>query len=292
MKKIAFIGLGAMGSRIVKNLIESGNELTVYNRNKEKALEFEPLGARIADTPKEAIKNNEIIMTMVTDDNASRSIWLDENSGIIDAIGQDQVAIDLSTLSIKYTKELASEFSKRELKFLEAPVVGTRPQAEQKQLVVLSAGAKQGYEVVQNVLSLISAKNIYLGESGKAASLKLYINSLFGIQAVAFAELTQALRGSGFDDELINKIVPELPITSPIMKMLLGLMMEDKFSALFPIDLVEKDFGYAEEFVSESGLTPIITKASRAAYKRAQEAGFGGDNISGVIQIYQDIYQV
>ena len=287
MKNIAFIGLGAMGKRITENLISEGYSLTVYNRDQSKADSLVALGAKKAASAREAVRGAEIVMVMVTNDEASMEIWLDEDKGLMRVLESNQIAIDLSTLSLSFTKELSQIFKNADIPFIEAPVVGTRPQAEQKQLTVLTAGSEKAFHSAKVVLDAISAKAIFLGDAGRAASLKLYINSLFGIQSAAFAELTQTLRESGFNDETIMKIVPDLPVTSPIMKMMLGLMMEDKFSPLFPIDLVEKDFGYAEEFVSEAGLEPIMTKGARTAFKKAQGMGLGKDNISGIIQIYQ-----
>lgn len=282
--KIGVIGLGAMGSRIARNYVDAGYEVFVCNRTKTKSIELVERGARWCDSPKAIAESADTIFTILTNDEASKSVWLDPEIGIIRGLGRNKIGIESSTISHKWAIELATEL--RSFNYLEAPLVGSRPQADARQLTILVGGDQDNYEKVKNLLAVTSAKVPYVGEHGKAIALKLATNSLFGIQTVAFAELYSTLLLSGFDREQIMKILPNLPITSPIMQMMLSLFAEEKFAPLFPIDLVEKDFAYAKELVEAKGLNAYLVSATQNVYRYATEAGFGDQNISGIINIY------
>ena len=284
MKKIGFIGFGAMGSRIVQHFLEAGYTVKGYNRDQSKVTAMD--GVESVASPRAAATDVDIVVAMVRDDQASESVWLDSEFGAIHAIKPGTVAVEMSTLSVAHTKSLSRKFKKQDIEFLEAPVVGTRPQAEAKQLTVLAAGSTKGFTKAEPLLQTIAAKVLHLGESGMGASLKLVINTLFGIQTVAFAEMTATLRSNGYSDEKIRAILPELPVTSPIMKMVLGLIMENKFDPLFPIELVEKDFHYGKELIAANGLRPLMTEATQKIFQLALEEGLGNLNITGVAKLY------
>jgi len=286
--KIAFLGLGAMGSRIAKNLLERGYDLTVYNRDQKKCEELVNLGAKMASTPEAASKGNEIVFCMVTNDEASQDIWFNPQYGAIRGLSNDAVAIDLSTLSLDWTKELHQKMTEENKLFLEAPVVGSRPQAEGRQLAFLVAGENQTFKRVEGVLQKLGSKVLFLAGAGNGAIWKLVINSLFGIQTAAFAEMTRTLQVAGFSNEKILKILPEIPITSPIIKVMLDLMVGEKHLPLFPIDLVEKDLGYATKLLGELKIESPMLHAGKSVFQKAQEQGFGEDNISSIIRVYKE----
>ena len=284
MSRIGIVGFGAMGSRIAKNLIEAGHEVKGYNRNPQKVESV--AGVQLVGSPSQAADNVECLIVMVRDDAASQWAWTDPQDGILQSLAKDTVAIDMSTLSYAWVAELSQQMQTLGYEFLEAPVGGTRPQADAKQLTVLCAGSESAFLKAKGTLDATAGKMLFLGESGRACALKLVINSLFGIQTLAFAEMTQALRKVGFDDSLIAKILPELPVTSPIMKMMLTLMMEGNFTPQFPIELVAKDFDYSRDFVSSLGLRPLMSESARDIFKLAEKEGLGDRNISAAIRLF------
>ena len=130
MNKIAFLGLGAMGLRMAANLVNAGHSVTVWNRDPAKAAPRAALGAGIAGTPKAAAGGAEIVIAMVRDDEASRRVWLDPETGALGWLGRHAIAVESSTLSVGWVKALAAAAGERGISFLDAPVVGSRPQAE------------------------------------------------------------------------------------------------------------------------------------------------------------------
>src|SRR5580704_10845121 len=125
---VAFLGLGIMGSGMARRLLSAGFPLTVYNRNREKSIPFAKDGALVAETPREAASKAQIILSMVADDNASREVWLGENGALAGA-APNSLLIECSTLSGAWIHELAGKAAKRNCKFLDAPVTGTKPHA-------------------------------------------------------------------------------------------------------------------------------------------------------------------
>lgn len=279
--KIGIIGLGAMGSRVAKNIIQDGHETYLYNRSPEKA---QGLDAQLCSTPKELVEKSDVIFSFVSNDEASENIWNHPETGGALSLTKDKYVLESSTLSEVKSKQLINQF--KDFYFLISPVIGSRPQAEGRELVFLIGGKTQAFEKVKNIIKQLSAKAIHFEDSIQACQLKLTINSLFGIQAVAFAEFYNGLRNSGFSEEKINAILPNLPTTSPIMQMMLTHFHDRKFEPLFPIKLVEKDFGYAVAFLNKNSIESIMTNAAREAFKLAINKDLGDQNISGIFNLY------
>lgn len=279
--KIGIIGLGAMGSRVANNIIQDGHETYLYNRSPEKAKE---LKANVCSTPKELVEKSDVIFSFVSNDEASENIWNHPETGGALSITADKVILESSTLSEAKSKQLINQF--QEYNFLLSPVVGSRPQAQERQLVFLIGGKTQAFEQVNDIIDSLAAKAIHFETSIQACQLKLTINSLFGIQAAAFAEFYNGLHNAGFSEEKINAILPNLPITAPIMQMMLGLFAQKQFEPLFPINLVEKDFRYAVEFLNKNSVESIITNATQKTYKKAIDKGLGEQNISGIFNLF------
>jgi 3-hydroxyisobutyrate dehydrogenase len=284
MRNIGFLGTGAMGSRMAKNIISAGYTLTVYNRTVQKTDPLVALGARVAATPAEAVRGQDAVIAMVSHDQASHELWLDPK--VLLALPASCVCIDCSTLSYQGTLALAQGLAKGQRQFLEAPVIGTLPQAEQKQLVALVAGDRQVFERAEPLLQAFTGKQFYFPHPGQGAALKLVNNGLFSIQTTAFAEAYATLTKIGFAEQQVHGILSQLPITSPGMQAMLGLIHERRFAPLFPVDLAEKDLAYAETLMQEFGLEPYLVGATRKTFLAGKQQGLGRLNISGIAQLY------
>jgi 3-hydroxyisobutyrate dehydrogenase-like beta-hydroxyacid dehydrogenase len=138
MTKVTVLGLGAMGSRMAANLLKAGHAVTVWNRSPAKTLVT--AGAQLAASPKAAAQGADFVIAMVRDDDASRDLWLSPETGAFAGLSQGAVAIESSTLTANWARTLGEEAKQRGLTFLEAPVAGSRPQAEAAQLVYFVGG--------------------------------------------------------------------------------------------------------------------------------------------------------
>lgn len=284
--KTAVLGLGAMGSRMASRLISGGYHVTVFNRSPDAARPLVELGARQAPSPREAVAGCDVAICCVRDDAASRDVWLDDQTGALASLPSNAVAVESSTLSLAWARELGATMSSAGAKFLEAPVVGSRPQADAGELIFLVGGEAQTLEPLRDLLLVMGGAVHHTGPVGSATAMKLAVNALFGIQVAALAEALALLRSAGIDEASAVETLSAMPIASPAMKGVGALMANRAFEPLFPIELVEKDFGYVVDTGEHLGTDTPTAAAVRGVYRRAIEEGFGGDNIHGVLKLF------
>lgn len=286
MKKVTVLGLGAMGTRLATNLIAAGYPITVWNRSPAPAQAFAAQGARLASSPRAAAQGADIVIAMVTDNNASQAIWLDPNTGALAGLGPQTIAVESSTLTIPWIYELATAMEQGGVAFLDAPVVGSRPQAEAGKLSYLVGGRAETLAQVEDVLLAAGGAAVHhVGPVGQGMALKLAVNALFGIQVAALAEILSLLAKLGLPNDQALDILGEMPVLSPAACLAGNLMVANNHAPLFPIDLVEKDFRYVLETAQAAGAATPAAAAVHALYKVAIAQGYGGDNITGIAQL-------
>jgi 3-hydroxyisobutyrate dehydrogenase len=192
--RIAVLGLGAMGSRMAARLLGAGHQVSVYNRSAGPAHDLVAAGAVAGKTPRAAAEGAEIVIAMVRDNEASRAIWCDEQDGALRGFGAGAIAIESSTLTPGWVRELGAEVQQAGARFLDAPVVGSRPQADAGQLIHLVGGDADIFDRAKGVLSALGGAAHHVGPVGAGARLKLAVNALFGVQVAALAELLALLK--------------------------------------------------------------------------------------------------
>jgi 3-hydroxyisobutyrate dehydrogenase-like beta-hydroxyacid dehydrogenase len=287
MKRIAVLGAGAMGARLVQNLLSADYLVVVYNRTADKVKPLVAKGAVYAATPKAAAEQADIVISMVSDDDVSRMVWLDPEIVAIRGFETGKIAIESSTLTVGWTQELAAALSSRGIAFLDAPVVGSRPQAEASKLVYLVGGEAETLSQVQPVLLAAGGASVYhVGATSQGMAMKLAVNALFGIQLAAMAETIGMLTKSGITAENAMACLEELPILSPAAKLAGNLMLSQNHAPLFPIELVEKDFRYVLQTAEALNAAMPAAEAVRDVYRGAISSGYSNDNITGIIQLF------
>lgn len=284
MTKIAFLGLGAMGSRIAKNLLDAGNELVVWNRSPEKTKPLIEAGATRADSPREAGEVADIVVAMVADDEASREVWLDAQTGALAGMAEGKTAVEISTLTPDWAAELGQRMKEPGVDLVEAPVSGTLPQAENAGLVFFLAGGKNGIDKVEPYLKPLGKAFPRVGTWGDGARVKLATNALLGINVAAWAEITAMLDRSATDTKTAVDAISETTVWAPNFGYLTGSMMKGDYDPKFPIDLIEKDFRYALS-VAGKDEAPLIGHV-RETIRRAISEGYGKDNMTALRKLY------
>lgn len=287
MNRIAVLGSGAMGSRIVQNLLSANYQVVVHNRTAEKAKPLVDRGAIFAPTPREAAEQADVVLSMVTDNAASRTVWLDPETGAAAALNKNSIVIESSTLTVDWTRELAAEIERRGATFLDAPVVGSRPQAEAGKLIYLVGGKAETLAQVQPVLLSAGASVVHhIGAVGQGMLMKLAVNALFGIQVAALAEAIGLLGKDGISPEKAMACLGELPVISPAAKGAGSLMVANRHEPLFPIELVEKDLRYLIVTAQTFNASTPASTAIHQIYQEAIAKGHSNDNITGVAQLF------
>lgn len=283
---IAFLGLGAMGSRMAANLVKAGHHVTVWNRDPAKAEAFCAQQARMAGTPKAAAQGADIVFSMVTDDAAARAVWMDAETGALAGLRTGAIAIECSTVTPAWIHHLAAAVAARGCHLLDAPVAGSRPQAEAGQLVFMVGGDAAAVERAEPVLGALAAKVMHVGKVGQGAVLKLAVNTLFAAQLESVAELLGFLSRNGFAAEQAADLLGAFPIVAPPIAGAAKMMATKNTTPLFTIDLLEKDLGYIIDTAKASGADLPGAESARATFRKAQRHGLGQANVSGLAAVF------
>lgn len=286
MSRITVLGLGAMGSRMAANYSNAGHDVTVWNRTA--AIVDALADARAvtsAPSPSQAAVGADVVVSMVSDDDAAVGVWLGDD-GALAAMRHDAIAVESSTLTPATVRRLAAAAVARGVRFVEAPVVGSRPQADAGSLGYLLGGDQDAIDAVMPVIEINAGSAIRVGECGDAAIMKLAVNGLFAAQVAAYAEVVGVLERSSLDVDAVIATLSSLPITSPGLQRILGLIAEREFDPNFPIRLVAKDLGYLVDASGDLGAAVPMVEAARAAFERARDDDLGDLDIAGIACSY------
>ena len=287
MAHIACLGLGAMGSRMAARLMAAGHQVTVWNRTSKPAEFLARQGALLAATPRAAVADAQYVITMVRDDKASRAVWLDRETGALHAMPAQALAIDCSTLTLGWVKELAETAKNMGRTFLDAPVAGSRPQAEGGQLIFLVGGDEGALAKAKPILEMMGQAIHHVGPNGHGAAVKLALNALFAQQVAGIAELFGLLKAQGVDVARAFEIIGATPVASPAVKGAAAQMLAGNFAPLFPIELVTKDLDYVAIAADEANARAPLSAATCIAMKEAMARGYGSDNLTSIVRLYQ-----
>jgi 3-hydroxyisobutyrate dehydrogenase len=226
------------------------------------------------------------VMSMVFDDAASRDTWLDNVNGAIRSLGERAIAIESSTLSLEWIKTLSATIEATGASFIDAPVAGSRPQAETGQLIFMAGGVASSIEAVTAVLSTMGGAVHHVGASGSGTLLKLAVNALFAVQVATVAELLNFLGKSGADTARALEVLRTMPVTSPVAAGSAALMLAGNFSPQAPIDLIAKDLGYALQGAREVNADLPAAELAQKLFVRAHDSGYGAENVVAVAKLF------
>ena len=280
---IAFFGLGLMGSGMARRLLSAGFPVTVFNRNRDKALALEGEGAKIAATPREAASHAGVIISMVADDNASRAMWLGEQ-GALAGVAQGALLIEASTLTVEWVRELAAAANAKGCELLDAPVTGSKSHAAAGELNFLVGGSVDTLEKARPVLAAMSRNVIHIGPTGSGALLKLINNSLCAVQAASVAEALTLIELRGRARDKVVEFRLNAAPGSPVFKTVLPRMVSGDFTPNFKLALMVKDLIYSLQEGERHGAKLSSVESALNAFKHAVSAGQGENDFSAVVE--------
>lgn len=286
-RNVAVLGMGAMGSRMAARIAEAGHSVTVWNRSPAAAEQVASTSVSIsaASSAREAAAGADVVISMVADDEASQSLWLDPEAGVLATAGS-AVVVEASTITRTWATALHEAAAAAGVSLLEAPVVGSRPQADAGALFVLAGGEPDVLERARPVIETYAGSIRHVGAAGAAATVKLAINGLFGIQVAAYAEVVGMLSQSNIDIAEAIDLLAGLPITSPGLQRVLGLFETGDFTPNFPIELVAKDFRYLKQLAEQATAEVPLVEAAASVFGHGASSPLAGDDISGIAKLY------
>jgi len=283
IKKIAYLGLGTMGSGMASNLLKAGYQLTVWNRSAEKCKPFARKGARVADTPADAARDVDLVIYILSNDEAVEDVVLGAN-GILRGIQEGQIAIDMSTVLPETSLRELEAYAKRGVDFLDAPVFGSKQESAEAKLWIMAAGNKAIFEKVKPVLTKLGQTVHYFGKNGNATAMKLVGNLIVALELEALSEGLVLARKAGLDLSTVMEVVKVADFRSPLLASNGQNILKRDFSTSFALKLMLKDAGLIEKFAG-SLRSPIPgLRVVEKNLKSAVALGFEKENASAVIK--------
>ncbi len=284
MKKIGIIGLGMLGNAVASHLLDSGFQITAYNRTKEKTLDLQRKGAIIAESPKEVAKNSELVITIVKDANAVKQVSFEKN-GITDGSHEKLIVADMSTIDPIESKKISKEFQEEHgIIKLDIPVMGGPNVAISGDLVMMVSGNKESFDNCKDVFNIIANKIFFLGESGIAHSVKLAMNLQITMLALALSEGITLVKKSNVDPKIFLEILNSTYFKTGMSENKAYKMIEGKYDATFTLSNLKKDITTITNAAKSLGIElPMITKAEEV-YGNAIKEGLGDIDYTGIIE--------
>lgn len=282
-ERVAILGLGTMGMGMARNLLKAGFQVNAYNRTRARAEPLAADGAHIADSPADAARDADVIVSMLSDDDASRAAWTGAD-GALEAARPGTVLVECSTLTPGWITELASLASSRDLKLLDAPVTGSRAQAAAAQLTFLVGGDAAAVEQARPALAVMGKQIVHLGPVGSGARMKLINNFLCGVQVASLAEGMAWIERSGLDREQALTVLKNGAPGSPLLGTMSARMTEATYDVQFLLSLMGKDLHYAHLDAATLGVELRTAKTAEERFNEAAKAGYADKDMSAVVE--------
>lgn len=259
MEHVGFVGLGVMGSRMVRRLLAAGYPVTGYNRTRSRAQELLDAGMRWAESPAAVARGAEVTISMVSDTAALRAITEGEK-GVLAGLEPGKVYVDMSTVSPSVSADLAARVAARGAQMLDAPVSGSVSTLEQGRLSIMVGGERAAFERVRPILQAIGPKVTYVGGNGQAVLMKLATNLSVAVQMLAFSEGLLLAEKGGIPRATAVEVLLNSVIASPMLLYRGPFVLEMPAEAWFDVAMMQKDVLLALEQGRRLGV-PLPTTA-------------------------------
>ena len=283
IKTISYLGLGTMGSGMASNLLKAGYKLSVWNRSAEKCEPFARKGARVAATPADAVRDTELVMYSLSNEEAVEEVVFGAK-GILSGIKEGHIAMDMSTVLPATSLREQEAYVKRGVDFLDAPVFGSKNESADAKLWIMVAGKKTVFEKVKPVLEHLGQTIHYFGKNGNATAMKLVGNLIVALELEALAEGLVLAQKAGLDQSVVMEVVKVADFRSPLLVSNGQNILKRDFSPSFALKLMLKDADliakFSQSLESPTPALPVVQKNLETAVA----LGFGEENASAIIR--------
>lgn len=285
--KIAFIGLGIMGSRMAKNLLKNGVDLSVWNRSKEAEKDLVEGGAKSSSNVADTVKEADVVFSMLSTNDAVKSVFLkDENA--LASMNSGAIWVDCSTVNPSFSKEMSLEAESRNIRFVDAPVAGTKPHAENAELVFFVGSDVNTLSSIQPYLAMMGKKVMHLGAVGKGASFKMLVNLILAQSMIVFSETVLLGEKLGLDKQFLLDTIPNLVVSAPFTKFKSEMIKEDDYEVQFPLEWMHKDLHLATLTAYEHKQPLYLANAAKELYAKANRNGLGRLDFAAIHRLLED----
>ncbi len=284
MANLGYIGLGAMGSRVVKRLLDAGHSVTGYNRTKSKAQWLLDAGMQWADSPREVTETVDIVFTMVTNTYALQEVTSGPN-GILAGLGPGKTYIDMSTVSPSKSRELAAKAAEKGARMLDATVSGSIITLEQGKLSLMVGGDQETFERVKPILLAIGPRVDYVGKNGQAVLMKIAVNLNLQVQFMALCEGLLLAEKGGIPRETALEVMLHSAIASPSLQYRAPFILNMPEEAWFDVNMMQKDMLLALELGRELDVPLPTVSVSNEFLTAARAMGLAKKDFAIVYEV-------
>jgi 3-hydroxyisobutyrate dehydrogenase len=284
IERVAFLGMGIMGSRMAANVARAGFELTLWNRTRERAERVaEAIGARVAPTPGDAADGADAVISIVVDSPQVEAVLFGEN-GAAARLGEGALAIDMSTIAPKAAVAIGDRLAERGIGFLDAPVSGSSPKAEDGTLTIMVGGSEGDFERAKPLFESMGELIVHCGPRGHGQAVKVLNQILAATNAAVLAEVIAAGRQAQVDLDALVRVVAASSGNSTMLQLKARPMIEHRYEPLFKLDHMLKDVRHFLDTAREVGTPTRVSEAAKSLYEAASALGRGDDDFAAVIE--------
>jgi 3-hydroxyisobutyrate dehydrogenase-like beta-hydroxyacid dehydrogenase len=284
-KRLGFIGLGYMGSRIAKRLLNVGYPLIVFNRDRAKAEPLRAEGAEVATDLGELASAVDVIFSCLADEKAVQAIYLNRG-GVLDYVREGTIVVDMSTVEPGTAQQLFRAGRKRAADFLDVAISGSTPAAESGTLTLFAGGDRRVFEAITPILPAISKQSFYMGPSGSGLAMKLVVNTLLGVGMQAIAEALALGTELRLPRDLLCETLGKTAVVAAAHLGKLANAKTDDYPPQFPVRLMYKDFDLITSKASELGIA-MPTTVEAAKINALEAAAALEEDFSAVVRFMQ-----
>lgn len=288
IKRVGFLGMGIMGSRMARNLAQKGFEVTVWNRTRSRAEPLAQFGAKVASTPAELAAQVDAFCTCVADPAALREVVHGPN-GLFSAAGRGQLFIDFSTVSPELSRELEKDAATRGIDFVESPVTGSKNGADKGTLLLMVGASEAGFARAQPIFKAVGEKAVHCGPVGAGSQVKLAGNALIALMLEGISEGMLLTQKAGVDPRKLLEVVQASGFRSPYYDFKGPTLLRHEFETHFSIDLMFKDLNLFLESAHRHRVPTPTVAAVTETYQLARSQGKGGMDIGAVVTTLEDL---
>lgn len=287
--KVGFIGIGAMGKPMARNLLKAGYDLTVSDVSKEAVAELVEAGAKSADNPKAVALASDLVITMLPNFQIVQSVMLGE-SGVLAGAEKGMTLIDMSSVSPTQTRQIAPMAEKLGINYLDAPVSGGVAGAEKGTLTIMVGGAASVIKKVMPVFQAMGQKIYHVGDVGAGDAMKIVNNLLLGVNMAALSEALVLGAKAGLDPQMMRDIIGTSSGGSYALEAKMpNFILKGNFEPGFAIDLQYKDLELASQTGKDLGMPLFLGNLAQQIFEQARATGLGKKDISAVIQLWENM---
>src|SRR3954470_18837691 len=287
-ERVAFLGLGIMGEPMAANLVRAGFEVIVWNRTPSRANAFATkYGAHPEPTPAAAAERADIAITMVPDGPQVEEVLFGDN-GAAEGMRRGSLAIDMSTIAPSVSVSIGERLAAEGIGFVDAPVTGSRPRAEDGTLTIMVGGSETDFERGKPILQAMGQLVVHVGPQGHGSIVKLLNNTTAAVNALQVAEALVAAKAAGVDTEKLRQVMAAGSAASTMLELKARPMLEHDFTPLFKLEHMLKDVRHCLAEAERLGAGMELGELAERAYSRAERKGLGEQDFAAVVEVVEE----